>query len=329
MSTPGHSTIQGETKTAHLPSGKALVSEQYTLDDVDPIGRTEAMIVGVPGSGKTVVAGSFPGPFRWLAADGKTCIKSLRWAFKEGKMAITDRKQLVAFTPTEDYTGNTYYLDKPQAYNKMTDMIDHWFSPADVDNWINGTLVLDSASEINDWSMNLALEVNGRLPKPDKPLSGSHSINKLAQVRILRGKQDYNSAMALFQTFLTDIRLQCARHNRNLVVLCHEWHEEEKDEEAGTRRVVSIKPALYGQLRDTVPKSFDDVWYMQVYNGKDFKVQLHNDALREAKTRFGQCLRKEEPADYRYLLRKVRDYHELTKEAFEKKYAPIAAKAGQ
>ena len=318
----GYSQLPGKTTGSLVPGGKAEVSRQFTLADVDPVGRTEAMIVGRPGSGKTVVAGGFPGPFRWLAADGETCIKSLRWAFKEGKMSITDMRQLVAYVPAEDYSKE-YYLASPQAFNKMTDMIDYWFGE-DEPNWRGGSLVLDSASEINNWVMNLALSINASLPRPDKPLSQSHNINLKAKVRILRGQQDYNSAMALFETFLLDLRLQCARHNRNLIVLCHEHHDEERDEDKGIVRLVGIKPALYGQLRINVPKSFDDVWYMQVYNGKDFKVQMQADHLRDAKTRWGGIMKHEEPANYRYLIGKVRDYHDLSKAEFEKKYAVVA-----
>lgn len=319
MTTPtGHSVLE-QTKTANLPSQPAEVGRQFTLDDVDPVGRFEAMIVGRPGSGKTVVAGSAPGPFRWLAADGETCIKSLRWAFKEGKMTIKDRKDLVAYSPAEDFSKE-YYVDQPQAFNKMTDMIDYWFSPGDVDRWAGGTLVLDSASEINKWAMTLGLSINAQLPDPKKPLSGSHGINKKAKLNIIQGKQDYKTAMALFETFLTDVRIQCARHGRNLIVLCHEHLEEERDEDAGSVRVVGVKPALYGQLRDTVPKSFDDVWYMQVYNGKDFKVQLHADNIRDAKTRWGGFLKREEDAHIPTILNKVRDYYSLSKEAFTKKY---------
>lgn len=320
----GHSVLQ-QTKGILVPGQPAEIDRQFSLEDVDPIGRTEAMITGKPGSGKTVLAGTFPGPFRWVAADGETCVKSLRWAFKEGKMSIKSlgKESFVAYTPAEDYSKELY-VAKPQAFHKMTDMIDWWFSPTQVGLWENGTLVLDSASQINDWAMNLALSINGELPNPKKPLSGSHSINQQAKVRILRGKQDYNSAMALFETFLLDTRLQCAKHGRNLVVLCHEYHETERDEDKDSERLVAVKPALYGQLRDTIPKSFDDSWYMQVYNGKDFKVQMHADPLRDAKTRWGGFMRKEEPADYRLLIQKVRDYHAMTKVEFDKKYGAAA-----
>lgn len=234
-------------------------------------------------------------------------------------MSIKEGKDLVAYAPSEDYTKE-YYQASPQAFNKMTDMVDFWFSPGEVEKWEGGTLVIDSASQVNQWAMNMALSINAQLPSPSKPLSGSHSINLKAKLNIIQGKQDYKSAMALFETFITDIRLQCARYNRNLVLLCHEHLEEERDEDAGSVRVVGVKPALYGQLRDTLPKSFDDVWYMQVYNGKEFKVQVHADPIRDAKTRWGGFLKKEEPADYRILIQKVRDYHALSKAAFEAKY---------
>lgn len=290
------------------PAQEAERAKLFTLADVDPIGRTEAMIVGRPGTGKTVLASTFPAPFRWLAADGPTCIKSLRWAFKAGKTSLARMEDLVAYAPVEE-AGTGVYADKPNAFNLMTDMIDYWFSPEHVESWIGGTLVIDSLSEVNDWALNIGLDLNSQLPTPSKPLSGSHSINKKAKLRIVTGKQDYKSAMALMQGFLNDVRVQCSRHNRNLVILCHEYHLYEGTGE--DEHLIGIKPYLHGQLRDMIPKSFDDVWYTQVYNGKDFKVQLHADPLRDAKTRWGQLLAKEEPADYRELIKKVRTYHNL------------------
>lgn len=299
----------GSVQARATASQQAEIEKQFTLDEVDPIGRTEAMIVGPPGSGKTVLAGTFPGPFRWLAADGETCIKSLRWAFKAGHMSITDMKQVVAYTPTE---VEGIYPDKPNAFNLASDMIDYWFSPADVSKWENGTLVIDSLSEINEWAMNVGLDLNSQFPSPNKPLSGSHAINKKAHLRIVTGQQDYKSAMALTQGFINDIRAACAKHNRNLVILCHEWpeHEGKGDDE----RLVAIKPFLHGKLRDHLPKSFDDVWFMSNYikgSSTEYKVQLQADHLRKAKTRWGSIMAREEEADYRTLIQKVRAYHGL------------------
>lgn len=315
---PGYSTVT-RVSTVRTPSQDAEVSKQFTLADVDPIGRWEGIIVGRPGSGKTVMAGTFPGPFRWIAADGPSCIKSLRWAFKEGKTSITRMEDLVAYTPVE-VIAEGHYAVAANAFNKMTDMVDYWFSPGQVELWEHGTLVLDSASQINEWAMNLGLNVNGQFPTANKPLSGSHAINMKAKLKIITGKQDYKSAMALFEGFISDIRTACAQHDRNLLLLCHEWVDEETNDETGSRRVTAVKPALYGQLRDTLPKSFDDVWYQQVYNGKEFKTMVHANPTHDAKTRWGACLNPEEPADYRWMIGKVKDYHSLSKAEFEAKY---------
>lgn len=316
----GFSKLAGEPKTARLPSQPAEVDQQYTLADVDPIGRWEGIIAGGPGSGKTVVAAGFPSPFRWLASDGKTAIKSLRWAYKEGMTSLTKMEDLVAYTPVETMPDDSHYAAKANAFNKMTDMVDHWFSPGEVEKWEGGTLVLDSASQINEWSMNLSLNINGQFPTKDKPLSTSNKVNEAAKLRILTGQQDYKSAMALFESFIADTRQQCDRHNRNLVLLTHLWIEDEKDPEKDSRRIVGYKPWFYGQLRDQLPKLFDDVWFMQVYNGKEFKVQVHADPKYDAKTRWGQCLQKEEVADYKAIIKKVKDYHELPKAQFDAKY---------
>ena len=311
LSVPTTATIT----TSRAPSGQPEISELFTLADVDPVGRFEGLIVGVPGSGKTVVASTFPSPFRWIAADGKTCIKSVRWAYKAGLTSLTDPKNLVAYTPAEEVKSG-HYAENATAFNKMTDMIDYWFSEKDVDNWEGGTLVIDSASEVNEWTMNLGLNINGANPTPNKPLSKSHEINKAAGLKIVSGQQDYKSSMALFESWLSDVRKECAKHNRNLLILCHEYEEDEaildgQGNATGGRRITGVKPALHGALRDRIPKSMDDVWFMRAYNGRDFKVQLHADSTRQAKTRWGQVVNKEEPADYRQIIKKVREFHGL------------------
>lgn len=296
-------------KTIMVPGQPADVQKIFTLADVDPIGRSEVIIYGPPGSGKSVIASTFPGPHRWIAADGPTCLKSVRWAFKAGKSAVAKLEDLKAYVPSEDYDKGVY-ASKPAAFNRMTDMIDFWFSPAEVGQW--ETLVLDSATEINEWALNMGLEVNVRLPDPKKPLSTSHTTNQMAKLRILTGQQDYKSAMALFEGFLSDLRVSCAKHGKCLVVLCHEWVEDYENDD-GVRKIIKIEPLLLGQLRTRVLKSFDDVWYMQSYvtgQGIEVKVRVHPDHIHLCKTRWGDILKSEEVPDYRQMLAKVKAYHE-------------------
>lgn len=313
----GGSTIKGSiTPTKLVPSHKVTNEGEYSLEDVDPIGRTEAMFVGPPGSGKSVLAATLPPPFRWLDADRG--LKSLRWAYLEGKTSLTSlgKDQIVAYSPMEALEKG--YAKKPNAFNDMLDRIDFWFSDGEREKWEGGTLVIDSFSEVNDWALNLGLSLNGQYPSPDKPLSTSARINASAMVKLVVGEQDYKSAMGLIQKAVSEIRSMCARYDRNLVLICHEWTEQ-RERDDGTMTVVRYRPALIGQLRDKLSKDFDDVWFMQVYNGKDYKVQLHQDATRTAKTRFGGMVSREEPADYRLILEKVREYHN-DPIAFRKKY---------
>lgn len=311
--TPTGSSVLENTKGSVAQLGtmppKAELDKQFSLADVDPIGRTEALIYGPPKSGKTVMASTFPAPFRWVAADGATCIKSLWWAMKTGLSTIRDPKtDVVAYVPQEDFARGLY-PDTAKAFNRMTDMIDFWFSPGEVDRW--QTLVLDTATEVNEWAMNMGLDLNSQMPTAAKPLSGSHTINKKAKLRIISGQQDYKSAMALFESFITDVRMQCARHGKNLVLLCHVWLETEEDKERGIKRIVSYDPLLLGNLRQRFAKAFDDVWYMEVYNGKEYKLLLHPDPTHNVGTRWGQVLDRTEPADYQKLIAKVRKYYGL------------------
>lgn len=310
---PGSLPTKNEIVDKPLPSlrepGEVDSTGDMTLDDIDPVGRTEVMLYGPPGSGKTVMAGTFPGPFRWMDTDKGT--KSLRWALKAGKMSVSNPQDVVIYRPFEILDGQ--YPKRgagiKTAFDQMTDKLDYWFSPTQVDLW--QTLVLDSFSEINEWAINKGLYLNVTLPSTSKPLSTSERVNLMAKVRLLTGQQDYKSAMALCEGFLTDVRVECAKHNKNLVVICHEWTEErEKDDE--TMEVVRYMPLLIGQLRQRLVKSFDDVWYMEMLakpTGPECTVMLHEDPRHIAKTRWGAILKRTEQADYRLLIQKVREYH--------------------
>lgn len=304
MTTPAQGgSILTETKPVLIPSVPVDSRGEFTLDDVDPVGRIEVMLVSKPGGGKTVAASTFPPPFRWLAADGRNALKSVAWAFKAGITAMTDKSQLVGYAPVENVDKGTY-VSNPRAFNDCCDRVDRWFSKTEIEKWKGGTLVLDSMTTINGWALNLGLAVNQKLPSTSKPLSGSHKINEQAKARIITGMQDYKTSMAHVEGWIYDVRSMCALHDVNLVVLCHEYGET--DEEGN---IITYLPMLDGQLRTKLAKDFDDVWWMVAYNGKDFKFQHHADPLHPAKTRWGQVLSREEPADFRKVIAKVKEFH--------------------
>lgn len=296
-------TQKGPTPTVQVDNQPAEVDKQYSLSKVDPIGRSEVLIYGPPGGGKTVTAATFPGPFRWLDADGG--LKSVRWAFSAGKTSFKSLDDLVAYRPAEVLEGAYPLL--PQALDKACDMMAYWFSDAEVGKW--NTLVWDSATEVNLWAIYKALHLNGRFPNKNRPLSVSDDINKQAKAMLLTGQQDYKSAMGLFSGVLTDTRILCAKHGKNFVLICHEWTDENED-----GQVLSYRPLLIGQLRDRVAKDFDDVWYCRIYKGakgSEVKLQVHGDPRHVAKTRWGQVLKDEEEPDYQALVAKVKQFHNL------------------
>lgn len=311
MTTPtGISTLPaGPAKTVNVPNERAEVELIRTLEDVDPIGRSEVLIYGPPGSGKTVLAATFPGPFRWIAADGETSLKSIRWAFKAGLTSFTNMKDLQFYVPQEEIKGR--YIGKASAFNKMQDMLAYWFKPENVEGWT--TLVLDSFTEINTWALDLGLGLNVEYPSTNKPLSTSDQINRKAMTRMVTGQQDYKTAMGLIEGFLRNVRVDCARHNKTLVILCHEWVDTTEDNDGNTI-IVAYKPLLIGQLRDKVCKDFDDVWHMETYNKGthiEVKVAVHGSNKILAKTRWGAVLKREVEPDYRKMIAEVRKYHGL------------------
>jgi hypothetical protein len=297
-------TQKGPNPTLPVPVGRAEVDKIYSLEDVDPIGRIEVLIYGPPGGCKTSLAATFPPPFRWIDADNG--LKTLRWAYAVGKTSLhcLGPHCIQAYRPLEDER----YPRNPKALDQTADMIAHWFTPAEVDKW--QTLVLDSATEINLWCVYKGLHLNGLLPKRERPLSNSDEINEKAMTLLLTGEQDWKSAQGLFMSLLTDVRVDCAKFNKNLVVICHEWTDSTEDRD-GNVRVSRYMPFLIGQLRARVPKDFDDVWYTQLFNGQDPKVQMHGSADKVTKTRWGQVPNIQDDFDFRRMLEKVKKFHNI------------------
>lgn len=295
----------GPAPTLKLPTEKAEVEKLYSLEDIDPVGRTEVLIYGPPGSCKTMLWSTFPPPFRVIDAD--LGLKTLRWAYQAQKTALHCLQShcLQAYRPVEQGT----YPINPEALDRMCDMMAYWFSPGQVDQW--QTLVWDSATEVNMWAIYKGLHLNGVLPDPKKALSTSDSTNEKAKTLLLTGQQDYKSAQGLFMSVLNDTRVECARHNKNFVLVCHEWTEGTEDRE-GRFIVQRYEPWLIGQLRTRVAKEFDDVWYTQLFNGKEAKVQMHGDATHITKTRWGQITDIEKDFDYRRMVEKVRKFHGIS-----------------
>jgi len=292
---------KGPAAILPVPVGKADVAQIYSLEDVEVLGPGGYVIYGEPGSGKTVLWSTFTPPFRVI--DGDYGLKSLHWAFKSGKSALhcAGRHCIEAYRPIEKDT----YPVQPEALDRMCDMIAHWFSPAEVNNW--QTLVIDSATEANMWAIYKGLHLNGQLPKPEKSLSVSDSINERAKSLVLTGQQDYKSAEGLFMGAITDIRVDCAKYGKDLVLVCHQWNDtEEKD---GVVRIIGSRPWLIGQLRTRIVKDFDDVWHTQMYNGKDCRIQMHESPTIIAKTRWGSIPEIEKDMDYRKMMERVRAFH--------------------
>jgi hypothetical protein len=299
-------TKPGPAPFKMVPAEDAELDKQFTLESVSPVGPFQAVFFGPPGTGKTTAAATLPSPFRWIDADGGNGLKTLRWAQKAGLTTLKDltAESLIAYKPAEEFEEG--YVKDPKALDKMADMTNHWFKPTERDKW--QTLVIDSITEVNMWCIYKGLHLNGQLPTHAKPLSKSDEINEKAKTMLLTGEQDYKSAQGLFIGWLTEVRLHCTKYEKNLICTAHEWRDEVEKED-GSMMVRSVAPWLIGQLRNRIAKDFDDVWYFQLFNGKEVKVQVQESPTVKAKTRWGQIVGPAEGPDYRVILEKVKKFH--------------------
>lgn len=264
--------------------------------------RLQMLLIGAPGSRKTVIAHSMP---RTRTLDFDDGMQSVEWAILAGVLK-KELRDIVYETILPKSPGEA---GMSEMLNHACDIVDAWIEEEDRGpefEW--DTLVVDSASFMMDAAIGLALEENRRLDISKSLKESMAGMKKEVRDRGLyivpMRMQDWGSAGNLF--------MKAARQwkalGKNLIITAHEW---ERTNESGT--VLSIQPNVVGQLREKLPAMFDEVYYTKIkatQRGVDIVLRVQPDSLREAKTRLG-CLEMEEPADFAALRKKVAAFYRV------------------
>lgn len=273
--------------------------------------RLEALIIGAPGSRKTVTAHTLPNT-RTLDFDNG--MQSVEWAILEG--VLKKKLSEVVFETITVPSGSKMLEEKlADMLDHAMDQVDEWIEEEDIDpaKWDKpypqfwDTLIVDSASFMMDNALGLALTENKRI-KLSNSLDGAGA--GLSKKRKERGLyvapmriQDWGSAGSLF--------MRAVRHFRglgkNLIITAHEYTEIDED----TGSVVAIRPNVVGQLRTKLPAAFDEVWYTKVKPHKDnveVFFRLQPESKREAKSRLG-CLGIEHEGNFAEMRKKVAKFY--------------------
>lgn len=259
-----------------------------TLADFKPSDGMHVLVYGPPGSGKTVFAHSFP---RTRTLDLDNGMGSVAWAIREG---VIDKKlEDVVYETIRERDLDRGVVQSATALDWATDTLDTWLE--DRDEW--DTLVIDSATALNEMVINKGLEANAKLG-----ISKSNAQAKSMGIRVMKF-QDWGAGMNLFTQFTEWIRSEL--HNKNIVMVCHEY---EKTNDSGA--VVSVEPALIGQLRQRVAKDFGEVYYAEVTGTKaapKFQLMTKQANRYVCKSRLG-CLPIYVPAHYDSIREIVDEY---------------------
>lgn len=273
--------------------------------------RLKLLYYGPFGTWKTVNAHRMP---RTRTLDFDDGLLSVLWAIKAGKIE-RDLKDVVFETIVPPATMDE---DKNNVFDLATDKVEQWVEDEDVDpsQWEeyckdqnNGlvypqfwdTLIIDSGSSLAYSTLIKALKETNRLE-----LSQSWKKRKIKGLTP-RMIQDYGATSILFEKFMK----LCYGTGKNIVLICHEYINTDKK-----GNLVSIQPLLPGQLRESLPKDFDEVWYARVKGAGDKQrglFQTKRDPLRGCRSRLG-CLDAEEFADFDAIKEKVGKFYGVSPE---------------
>lgn len=265
--------------------------------------RLQALIYGPPGTWKTVNAHHLP---RTRTLDLDNGMQSVEWAILAGVLPKKLEEIVYAtILPPHDLDDK-----KNNVLQDAMDQVDEWLEEEDIPDseWDKGyekewdTLIVDSLSALTEASIIHGLRENNRLEM-------SHSWSKMVKGGIRPMKiQDWGAASILFMKFIT----HCRNSGKNLVLIAHEYMDTD-----GDGNILSIQPKVIGQLRQDLPKDFDEVWYAKIKGTKNDArgvFQTQPDPLRRLRSRVG-CLDPDEPADFEAIKEKIADFYKIPKES--------------
>lgn len=264
--------------------------------------RLHLLLYGPPKTGKTVAAHSLPNTRTLDIDDG---MQSVHWAIATGK--IKKRPEEIVYATIKQPAGNfksTYVIDA------ATDVVDGWLADENIppSEWDKpypqfwDTLIIDGGTGMTEAAIVKALSENNRLGL-------SKSFEKLKEKLGITPMmiQDWGSAASLFMKALTQWRAI----GKNIVLICHEYAETDEN---GT--VLSYDPLLIGQLRQKIPGSFDEVWYMMVEGTRKdpkYLFQTTPDSRHRLGSRLG-CLDPVESSDFAAIKKKIAKFYGVNEE---------------
>lgn len=282
------------------------------------IKRLHVLIVGPPGSRKTVMAHSMPMTRTLDFDDG---MQSVEWAVLAGVLK-KELNEIVYKTLTPSSVNED---GMAEMLNDACDTVDQWIADEDIppEEWDKeypqfwDTLIVDSASFMTDAAIGLGLKENQRVE-----LSKSLEVARAGLKKERRDRgiyivpmriQDWGSSGNLFMKAIR----QWKRLGKNLIITAHDYYNYD---DSGILQ--AIQPNVIGQLRSKLPAAFDEVWYSKVKaTPKEISVVFRTapDSKREARTRLG-CLEVEEEANFTTIKEKVAKFYSRKPEDLWKAY---------
>lgn len=200
----------------------------------------QAVVMGVPGSGKTWLCGTFPRP-NFLDFDGKVgVLRNPDFIRKYGVRSV----EYETFTEKTRVQGIAF---QHNAYDDACRYFDKWMAPSlrgTFDTW-----VIDSGTHLDEASRSKALIVLGGNKR------SKTQDNATRTGLVMMEFQDWGGQRSLTEQFIRMVR----DSGKNLLV---NVHQREEYGEGGI--IVAVKPLFTGQSATIIPSMFKDVWHLRV-----------------------------------------------------------------
>lgn len=223
---------------------------------------------GAPKSGKTVGAHTFP---RTRTLDFDNGMASVIWAIREG--IIDKEPEEIVYRTILPHRGERHLSETPSVLDRATDALDEWRE--EMDDW--DTLVVDSLTDVSEACIARSQYYLGRQPKMNYD---SPKKTQALGFRVM-SREDWGPAMSQFQDFVDQVR-EFLTYGKHVVCVAHEYEET-----TDSGLVTAKYPLLIGQLRQRVPKAFDEVWYQTISKEGQYGIQTVQDRKVKAGSRLG------------------------------------------